>query len=114
MSTSSREPRPDAAQARRRLEAETEGDVAVVVVSARALVVEVRLGQRGWIGLARSAILLLAAIGGPGASESAGGPAERHALPVGAQPRLAPVAPADALEEGVKARPEVDVGLGGG
>ena len=75
---------------------------------ARVLVVEVRLGHRGGIGLA-PAILLLAAIGGPGASQSAGGLAERHALPVGAQPRLAPVAPVDALEEGVKARPEVVV-----
>ena len=37
----------------------------MVVVSARALVVEVRLGQRGGIGVARPAILLLAAIGGP-------------------------------------------------
>jgi hypothetical protein len=54
----------------------------VVVVSARALVVEVRLGQREGIGLARPAILLLAAIRGPGASQSAGGLAERHALPV--------------------------------
>ena len=34
----------------------------MVVVPARALVVEVRLGQRGGIGLARPAILLLAAI----------------------------------------------------
>ena len=81
----------------------------MVVVSARALVVEVRLGQRGGIGLARPAILLLAATGGPGASQSAGGLAERHALPVGAQPCLAPVPPADALEEGVEARPEVVV-----
>ena len=56
----------------------------MVVVPARALVVEVRLGQRGGIGLARPAILLLAATGGPGASQSAGGLAERHghALPV--------------------------------
>ena len=46
----------------------------MVVMPARALVVEVRLGQRGGIGLARPAILLLAAIGGPGASQSAGGP----------------------------------------
>ena len=61
----------------------------MVVVSARALVVEVRLGQRGGIGLARPAILPLAATGGPGASQSAGGLAERHALPVGAQPCLA-------------------------
>ena len=66
MSTGSREPRRDAAQARRRL-AGTAGDVAVVVVPARALVVEVRLSQRGGIGLARPAILLLAVIGGPGA-----------------------------------------------
>ena len=43
----------------------------MVVVSARALVVEVRLGQRGGIGLARPAILLLAAAGGPGASQRA-------------------------------------------
>ena len=86
----------------------------MVVVPARALVVEVRLGQRGGIGLARPAILLLAAIGGPGARQSAGRLTERHALPVGAQPRLAPVAPADALEEGVEARPEVVVDDGGG
>ena len=52
----------------------------MVVVPARALVVEVRLSQRGGIGLARPAILLLAATGGPGASQSAGGLAERHAL----------------------------------
>ena len=52
----------------------------MVVVPARALVVEVRLSQRGGIGLARPAILLLAAIGGPGARQSAGRLAERHAL----------------------------------
>ena len=44
----------------------------MVVVPACVLVVEVRLSQRGGIGLARPAILLLAAIGGPGARQSAG------------------------------------------
>ena len=39
----------------------------MVVVPACALVVEVRLSQRGGIGLARPANLLLAVIGGPGA-----------------------------------------------
>jgi hypothetical protein len=113
MSTSSREPRRDAAQARRRLRPQEMSPWSSCqpahLLSRCASASMEGSGSRGQLSSFSPP-----SVRGPGASQSAGGLAERHALPVGAQPRLAPVAPADALEVGVEARPVLVVVARGG